>query len=546
VACCRERPPRGLTPQSPPQNVIERAKPALVKWDRLSGWCKIGGREIGVIQQKSLFATESSEPFDYTADHVVAPAAYEGALAFHKYWGKKPVEPLAFLIERLTLAGELVVDPFCGSGVTGFAATSLSRRFLGIDVNPIAGRLSSLLVNLPSQPALSSAFERVARKCRGQIHDSYSTESLSCPATHYLWEKDKIQQIWAVSGRRRTSAEPTRSDYELFEKFETHKPRFRVPRFFKNSRINADPALGWNDLFTGRALRNIELLLDSIGEVGGENRTALELCLSAALGQMSKMVFAITARGKTTGAKSAKIEVGSWVIGFWRPPLHFEVNVWNCFERKVEKLLAGLQLSSPTSVCGSMAELLAGNADSCIVTGDSIRVLSELPDCSVDLILTDPPHSDRAPYLELSELWNAVLGLEPQLSEEIVVSNAKERKKNIDDYNRRMKQIAILVAQKLRGNGSIALQFNARDRMSWEFFRDFETSLQGSDITFRGTFPLVYSAQSVVQDNRRGALTTDYVLLFASARVRLEPFVRVPGWSFELPPVIRKANAAHV
>lgn len=499
-----------------------------------------------MIRQKSLFAAEAPEPFDYTTDHVIAPSAYAGALAFHKYWGKKPIEPLAFLIERLTLAGNLVVDPFCGSGVAGFAAVSLKRRFLGIDINPIAGRLSSLLMNLPSQQELRTAFEGVARSCRRQIDESYLTGPLSGPATHYLWERDKIQQIWVVSGRRRASADPTRSDYEVFERFEAHKPRFRAPHFFKNSRINADPVLGWNDLFTGRALRNIELLLDSIEEVGGESRPALELCLSAALGQMSKMVFAITARGKTAGAKSAKIEVGSWVIGFWRPPLHFEVNVWNCFERKAQKLLAGLQPSLPKSLYGTLGELLSGDADCSIVTGDSIRVLSELPDCTADLILTDPPHSDRAPYLELSELWNAVLGLEPELSEEIVVSNAKERNKSINDYNNRMKQVAGLVAQKLHKNGSIALQFNARDRMSWEFFRDFEVSLQGSGITFRGTFPLVYSAQSVVQDNRRGALTTDYVLLFASARTRLEPFVTLPGWTFELPPVIREDNAAHV
>lgn len=499
-----------------------------------------------MIQQKSLFAAETGGVFDYTTDHVIAPSAYEGALAFHKYWGKKPVEPLAFLIERLTSPGDLVVDPFCGSGVTGLAAVSLRRRFLGIDLNPIAGRLTSLLMDLPVRQELESAFARVTRLCRRQINESYLTESFSRPATHYLWERDSLQQVWVVSGRQRTSAEPTRYDYEMFERFEAHKPRFRAPRFFKNSRINADPRLDWNDLFTGRALRNVELLLDSIVESGGESRAALELCVSAGLGQMSKMVFAITGRGKATGTKSAKVEVGSWVIGFWRPPLHFEVNVWNCFQRKIEKLLGGLQGSVPRSASGSIEELVSGRVNSSVVTGDSIRVLAELPDRTADLILTDPPHSDRAPYLELSELWNAVLGLEPQLSEEIIVSNAKERNKGISDYNSRMKQVAGLIAQKLRKNGSIAIQFNARDRMSWEFFRDLEASLRGSGITFRGTFPLVYSAQSVVQDNRRGALTTDYVLLFASTSTRLEPFITLPGWTFELPPVIREDNAAHV
>ena len=46
------------------------------------------------------------------------------------------------------------------------------------------------------------------------------------------------------------------------------------------------------------------------------------------------MVFAVTGRGKTKGKSADKVEVGSWVIGYWRPPLHFEVNVWNCFENR--------------------------------------------------------------------------------------------------------------------------------------------------------------------------------------------------------------------
>ena len=382
-----------------------------------------------VIQQKSLFATEAAEPFDYTADHVIAPSAYEGVLAFHKYWGKKPVESFAFLIERLTRGGNLVVDPFCGSGVAGLAAVSLKRRFLGIDINPIAGRLSSLVLNLPSHRELKLGLERIARSARPQIEESYLTESLSRPATHYLWQRDRMRQIWVVSGRRRTTLEPAKSDYELFEHFELYSPRFRRPRFFKNSRINADPALAWGDLFTGRAIRNIEVLIETIRELHGESRNALELCVSAALGQMSKMVFAITGRGKTSGTKSTRVEVGSWVIGFWRPPLHFEVSVWNCFERKVEKLLCGLQSEAPKSVGGSIEDLLSGNADFSIVTGDSIRVLAQLPDCSVDLIVSDPPHSDRAPYLELSELWNAVLGLEPEFSDEIDrIFNGRARK----------------------------------------------------------------------------------------------------------------------
>jgi len=490
-------------------------------------------------QQKSLFAIEPSQSFCYTAEHVVEPAAYEGILAFHKYWGKKPIEPLAFIIERLTTRGDLVVDPFSGSGVTGFAATTLGRRYLGIDINPVAGRLSSLVQNPPSMNDVKAALATVRLAVREEIELSYVADEVNCPATLYLWEKDQMREVWVVSGRRRTTLKPTNADYEVFERYQPYEPKLRRPRFFKNSRINADPSLTWHDLFTGRALRNIELLLDAIRELPGDVRNALELCLTAALGQMSKMVFAITGRGKTSGSKSEKVEVGSWVIGFWRPPLHFEVNVWNCFERKVERLIGGLgqELARPTG--GSMEDVLAHSADYSIITDDALRGLERIPDGSAQLILTDPPHSDRAPYLELSELWNAVLGANPQYSDEIIVSNARDRGKDLKDYNDRMKRLASLAIQKLHKQGCIAIQFNARGKLSWEFFRDFEGGVEGSGVSYRGSFPLSYSATSVVQDNRKGAMKTDCVLIFATASTRLDSFSTLPDWTTEYPTNLR-------
>ncbi len=48
---------------------------------------------------------------------------------------QKPVEALAPLIEAFSKPGDLVFDPFCGSGSTLVAAQSLGRDFLGIELN---------------------------------------------------------------------------------------------------------------------------------------------------------------------------------------------------------------------------------------------------------------------------------------------------------------------------------------------------------------------------------------------------------------------------
>ena len=49
---------------------------------------------------------------------------------------QKPLEVMRWLVNAATLAGEMVADPFSGSGATGIAAMQLGRSFHGIEINP--------------------------------------------------------------------------------------------------------------------------------------------------------------------------------------------------------------------------------------------------------------------------------------------------------------------------------------------------------------------------------------------------------------------------
>lgn len=46
---------------------------------------------------------------------------------------QKPLELMLELVELFTDPGDLVLDPFCGSGTTGVACVRLGRRFIGIE-----------------------------------------------------------------------------------------------------------------------------------------------------------------------------------------------------------------------------------------------------------------------------------------------------------------------------------------------------------------------------------------------------------------------------
>ena len=50
-----------------------------------------------------------------------------------KHPSAKPVSLMAYLVDKLTAEGEIVFDPFMGSGTTGIACQRTGRKFIGIE-----------------------------------------------------------------------------------------------------------------------------------------------------------------------------------------------------------------------------------------------------------------------------------------------------------------------------------------------------------------------------------------------------------------------------
>lgn len=65
------------------------------------------------------------------------------------YPTQKPIELLERIINISTNEGDLVLDPFCGSGTTLVAAKMLNRRYLGIDISKQACDLANNRINNP-------------------------------------------------------------------------------------------------------------------------------------------------------------------------------------------------------------------------------------------------------------------------------------------------------------------------------------------------------------------------------------------------------------
>jgi hypothetical protein len=490
--------------------------------------------------QTELFADVKSPT---TTRKMLDPASYTGIAGFHKYWGKKPTESVSFLIENLTDEGDVVMDPFLGSGLVAIECLSRRRKFLGIDINPFSIEHTSFLLSLPRPQEYYDALKKIENKVAEEINNTYRLHDGRI-ASHYLWEDGQIDSIWIKpeSGRTRLEIKPTEDDLNTFLQYQSYKPHhFRNLIFFTNSRINVKPTMSLHDVFTGRALMNIDRIIGAAKSFSSQLKRALLLTLTSASGQMSNMVFAIKNRGDNgkRNGNNKRVEVGSWVIGYWIPKTHFEINVWNCFKNRANKLLKALPKNPPSFRYET--EFDNGRTfsnDAILLNNDCRLALKNLPDKSISFVCTDPPHSDRVPYLELSEMWNSILGHNSDFGNEIVVSNAKEREKSKSVYNQNMTEFFLQTIRILKDEGYIALFFNARDEESWDYLRCIEGT--SKELKFMGCFPMAYSATSVVQDNRKGAMKSDYVLIYRkNGTLSSRPFpveiTTIPGWSNQFP-----------
>lgn len=431
---------------------------------------------------------------------------YKGIYAMHKYWGKKPSNEISKFIEKYTNVGDTVLDSFCGSGVTLIEALKLDRKCVGIDINPIAIKLSKVSMTPIDITKLNNSFENIKDKLKSKINSLYEIDwnGEKTLVTHTIWKDNEPIEVWySTKNFKKMVRKGTIKDIRMAT-MPLIKPKwFPKTIMYENSRLNVTNKQSVADLFTPRALVGLSLLREEIKVIPDNDiRDVLELTLTGALSQASKLVFVIRRNNKT------KPEVGSWVIGYWMPREHFEINVWNCFENRYKKILraemeiANMFAKKPLSYFGNISLYNA--------SATSIPVA----DNSIDYIFIDPPHANRILYMEQSLMWNAWLGLDNKIQwdNEIVVTEAKERKdKNIENYNHLL-DLAFSELRRVLKNGKyLSLAFNCLDNNIWDgLFGLFAKH----DFKLIDMTSLEYSSASVVQDSRKNALKNDFILTF--------------------------------
>ena len=91
----------------------------------------------------------------------------------HKYPAKFFPELPRWIIEKYSEVGDLVLDPFMGSGTTNLEASLLGRNSIGVDIDPFSRFISSV----KTTPLNKSKLEKAYRSLNS-IMDDYSSEKL--------------------------------------------------------------------------------------------------------------------------------------------------------------------------------------------------------------------------------------------------------------------------------------------------------------------------------------------------------------------------------
>lgn len=461
----------------------------------------------------------------------------------HTYHTKVPPEGIKELIEHYTQPGDVVLDPFCGSGMTGVAATELGRKALLSDLSPAAAFIAYNLCTPLSPSEYWQAVQKVLRGLRPLEEELYTTECRLCgePAIveYVVWSHDTCCSecdaefvLWDVARDERATVRESK----ILKEFDCPTCGARISkRKLRKGRLHP-VQIGYKCCEGGREEQKVkpsDADLESLARIdregcpkelwfptvsfpdGVNTRQAIAAGISSvdaaytqrALWAMaalwdsasrwddpqlaSKLLFTVTSLYKrVTKFSEFRFWGGSGNTANWNVPwIINEQNVFRTFERKAKTIM--LYFKSAPSVDRHLR-----------VSTQSATVLPQLADGSVDFIFTDPPFGSNINYSEMNYLWESWLGAYTDNSEEAIINRVQG--KSASDYTALMSAAFKECRRVLRDGGWAVVVFHNSSASVW---RSMQQAIEaaGLDIVATQTFDKRHGTfKQFVSDNAVG------------------------------------------
>ena len=153
-------------------------------------------------------------PIDFSIPYRSREKGASRHFGFFPFFAKKPWPVVQEYIRHYTGPGDLVCDPFAGSGVTPVEALVLGRRAIAGDINPVARFITQMTAIAPiNLIRLSETFNKVSSVAKDAILslDEMTDSEMQDPLADLDYPRDSIPVT--VSGQSPVLDLPTRANY---------------------------------------------------------------------------------------------------------------------------------------------------------------------------------------------------------------------------------------------------------------------------------------------------------------------------------------------
>lgn len=417
----------------------------------------------------------------------------------HKYWGRKPHNVVSDYINNYTDIGDVVLDPFMGSGVVPIEAAKNRRTGIGVDINPMSKFIAQNTVSNIDLINYKKIANRILENVEKEYKYLYETTCPHCEKEGNIeiavWDHGKLARI---KGKCTTDGvfvkDADNTDLEKYEQLISFKknldssrdisyPKDKVLKYVKRSGKESI-----DQLFSDRALIILSKLIKEINQIEElEMRNLLNFTFTSMLANVSNML---------PGDLDRATYKSGWVISkFWTPKIHTERNIFHCFRLRMKAVIKGK--TELSEVDDTFIKLF--NKDS--------NNLDFIDSESIDYIFTDPPYGESIAYLALSQFWNSWLDNKVNYDKEIIIDH--NRNKDYKDYGERMLKSFTEMYRVLKNKRFLSFTFHNRDLNVWKAVLD---AVKKSGFILKDITLQEQAVKSGTQGiNKMNTLTGDFV-----------------------------------
>lgn len=420
-----------------------------------------------MVQTSSIKSGDMAEI--YPIDYPVVAKTYPLMYKMHKYWSRKPYNVIAEYIKHYTKEGDIILDPFCGSGVTAIEAIRLKRKVVAADLNPMAIFITKMTLEPINLAKFSWSFQDLKTEMEKKINSLYETKCPKCGQIgvihHMEWNAlIPVKIIYSCSCSQKPLVKDVeKGDIRLISDIDEQDIPFWYPKTAKLPPFRKEKYDYFYQLFTHRNLIALSVLFNSIDKIENSKvRDMMKFVFTSSLAQASKMKMI------TTGKPSATTK--GWIAPRYYTPLKYqEMNVWTNFENHFHKIFKGKKECNIELQYYQKAENfedIQKNNGTALLMVQSALDLSAIPKERIDYIFTDPPYGGNIQYLGLSALWGAWLGYEFQWKDEVTIDNYQ--KKGLKEYHDMMEMSFSNMHKLLKSGHHLTVSFHNTKKEPWE------------------------------------------------------------------------------